>query len=130
MNTFEDDLAAQRAMMFDTSRGRTDQQETQVAVFAYEAPLRIWHWLNFLCMIVLCTTGWLIGQPLPSIGGEASDHFMFGYVRFAHFAAGQTFAIAFIGRILYTFFGNATARELFVVPVWSAKWWQIGRAHV
>lgn len=124
MNTFEDDLAAQRAMMFDTSRGAGDQQETQVAVFAYEAPLRIWHWFNFLCILVLCVTGWLIGQPLPSIGGEANDHFMFGYIRFAHFAAGQAFAYAFLGRIVFSFIGMPTSRELFVVPVWSVKWWQ------
>jgi Ni/Fe-hydrogenase 1 B-type cytochrome subunit len=122
-DTFEDDLAAQRAMMFDTTRSGGDQQETQVAVFAYEVPVRVWHWVNFLCMIVLCVTGWLIGAPPPSIGGEAVDHFMFGWIRFAHFDAGQIFAYAFVGRMIFAFIGNPTARELFVVPVWSRQWW-------
>lgn len=123
-STYDDDLAAQRAMMFDSARSGADQQETQVAVFAYEVPVRVWHWVNFLCMIVLCVTGWLIGSPPPSIGGEAVDHFMFGWIRFAHFAAGQIFAYAFLGRMLFVFVGNPTARELFVVPVWSKQWWR------
>lgn len=121
--TFDDDLAAQRAMLFDSARSSAERQETQVAVFAYEVPVRVWHWVNFLCMIVLCVTGWLIGQPPPSIGGEASAHFMFGWIRFCHFAAGQIFAYAFVGRLIFAFIGNPTARELFVVPVWSSQWW-------
>ena len=50
--------------------------------------MRIWHWVMALCMVVLAITGYLIGSPPPSLGGEASEHFMFGYIRFAHFAAG------------------------------------------
>ncbi|MDK9698487.1 MAG: Ni/Fe-hydrogenase, b-type cytochrome subunit [Siculibacillus sp.] len=120
---FDDDLATQRAMMFDSAGSAAERQETQVAVFAYEAPVRIWHWVNFLCMLVLCVTGWLIGQPPPSIGGEASTNFLFGWIRFSHFAAGQVFAYAFVGRMIFAFVGNPTARELFVVPVWSRQWW-------
>lgn len=94
------------------------------SVYVYEAPVRIWHWTNALAIVVLCVTGYLIGSPPPSLFGEASNHFLFGYIRFAHFAAGFILAIFFLGRIYWAFAGNHHARQLFVVPVWSARWWR------
>ena len=41
-------------------------------VYVYEAPVRLWHWVMMLCMIVLAGTGYLIGSPLPAVGGEAA----------------------------------------------------------
>ena len=93
-------------------------------VYVYEAPLRIWHWVTALCIVVLCVTGYLIGQPPPTISGEASFHYLFAYIRLAHFAAGQILAVAMIGRIYWAFFGNHHARELFLPPVWSGRWWK------
>ena len=46
-------------------------------VYVYEGPLRLWHWVNALCLITLGVTGYLIGVPLPSVGGEASENFEF-----------------------------------------------------
>ena len=34
-------------------------------VYVYEAPVRIWHWVTMVCMIVLGVTGYLIGAPPP-----------------------------------------------------------------
>ena len=48
------------------------------SVYVYEAPVRVWHWINATAILVLCMTGYLIGSPLPSAGGEASDHFPLG----------------------------------------------------
>ena len=59
----------------------------RTAVYVYEAPVRIWHWVNALAITVLAVTGYLIGSPPPSLPGEASEHFLMGYIRFAHFAA-------------------------------------------
>lgn len=92
-------------------------------VYVYEAPLRFWHWLNALCIIALCVTGYLIGAPLPTVGGEASMHFGFGYIRMVHFIAGQILIVAFIYRIAWAFLGNHHAWQLFLPPVWSGKWW-------
>jgi Ni/Fe-hydrogenase 1 B-type cytochrome subunit len=122
LDTVNDDLAAQRAQLF--SAAASEYQETQIAYFAYEMPVRIWHWTNFLCISVLIVTGILIGSPPPSIGGEASDHFLFGYIRFAHFAAAQIFAWGFLGRVAFAFIGNSISREIFIVPVWSREFWQ------
>src|SRR6266567_1272908 len=67
-------------------------------VYVYEAPVRICHWVNAFSIIVLMVTGYLIGTPLPSVAGEASDNFVMGYIRFAHFAAGQVLAVFFLTR--------------------------------
>jgi len=94
-------------------------------VYVWEAPVRLWHWVMALAMIVLAVTGYLIGSPMESVGGEASDHFMFGYIRFAHFAAAYIFAVMFALRVLWAFMGNRFARELFSVPMkmLDRTWW-------
>lgn len=92
-------------------------------VFVYEWPVRLWHWINALAITVLAVTGYLIGSPLPSLPGEASDHFLMGYIRFAHFAAAYVFAIGFLARAYWALVGNHQARELFVPRFRERDWW-------
>ena len=99
---------------------------TPHAVYVWEAPVRLWHWVMMFAMFVLVATGFLIGVPPPSVGGEATFTFWFGYIRFLHFAAGYIFAIMLVLRIYWAFVGNKYAREIFVVPVslFTAKLWK------
>jgi Ni/Fe-hydrogenase 1 B-type cytochrome subunit len=92
-------------------------------IYVYEAPVRLWHWVNALAVVVLGATGYFIGSPLPSLSGEAADHFLMGYIRFTHFAAGYLLAIGFIMRLYWAFVGNFHARQIFYLPVWNRKWW-------
>ncbi len=94
------------------------------SIYVYEAPVRIWHWINALAIVVLAVTGYFIGSPLPTMPGEASDHYLMGYIRFAHFAAAYIFAVGMLGRVYWAFVGNSHARELFSVPVRSAQFWE------
>jgi Ni/Fe-hydrogenase 1 B-type cytochrome subunit len=93
------------------------------SVYVYEAPVRAWHWVNALAITVLAISGYLIGSPLPSVTGEASDHFGMGYIRFAHFAAGYLLAVGLLGRIYWAVVGNHHARELFWVPIFQRAYW-------
>ena len=93
------------------------------SVYVYEAPVRAWHWVNALAITVLGITGSFIGSPLPRLSGEASDHFLMGYIRFAHFAAGYLLAIGLLGRIYWAIVGNHHAREMFWVPVFQRAYW-------
>jgi Ni/Fe-hydrogenase 1 B-type cytochrome subunit len=93
-------------------------------VYVYEAPVRVWHWVTMLCFIVLGATGYLIGSPLPSIGGEATHHFTMGWIRMIHFTTGWILAVAFLVRVYWVFAGNEHARAIFVPPVWSVTWWK------
>jgi Ni/Fe-hydrogenase 1 B-type cytochrome subunit len=94
------------------------------SVYVYEAPVRIWHWVNAAAILVLAVTGYFIGSPLPTMPGEASAHFLMGYIRFAHFAAGYVMGLGLLGRAYWAIVGNHHARELFTVPVFSADYWK------
>jgi len=93
------------------------------SVYVYEAPVRIWHWINALAIVVLAITGYFIGSPLPTQPGEASANFLMGYIRFAHFAAGYVLAVGLLGRVYWAIVGNHHARELFWVPVFQRAYW-------
>ena len=96
----------------------------QTAVYVYEAPVRLWHWINFFAIVALCVTGYLIGSPLPSVSsGEAIEHYVMGYVRFIHFAAGYIFAIGFVFRAYWAIVGNSHSREIFLPPIFSGSFW-------
>ncbi len=101
----------------------TEVKSPAEKVYVYEAPLRLWHWLNALCIVVLCITGYLIGSPPASVMGEASENFQFGYIRLIHFAVGQVLALALLYRIAWAFMGNHHSHQLFLPPVWSVRWW-------
>ncbi len=92
-------------------------------VYVFEVPVRVWHWLHTFSFLALAVSGYLIANPLPSIGGEASDHFLMGNIRLVHFIAAYVFAIGFAVRIYWALVGNRYARELFILPIWRGDWW-------
>ena len=97
----------------------------QTAIYVYEAPVRLWHWINAIAILVLCLSGYFIGSPLPSLGqGEASDHFLMGYIRFAHFTAAYIMIIGFLFRIYWAFMGNTHAAQIFKPPLLSGQFWR------
>lgn len=104
-------------------RGMRRVVQSMEAVYIYEAPIRIWHLINALAIVVLAVTGYLIGSPLPSLSGEASAHFLMGYIRFIHFSAGYVLAVFMILRIYWAFVGNSHARQIFLPPVFDLAWW-------
>lgn len=93
-------------------------------VYVFEAPVRLWHWLHTLSFLVLAATGYLIANPLPAVGGEASDHFLMGNIRLIHFISAYVFAIGFVVRIYWALVGNRYAREIFYLPLGRKEWWQ------
>ncbi|GAA0747810.1 Ni/Fe-hydrogenase, b-type cytochrome subunit [Ideonella azotifigens] len=93
------------------------------SVYVFEAPVRIWHWINALAITVLAITGYFIGSPLPTQPGEASANYLMGYIRFAHFAAGYLLAVGILGRLYWAAMGNHHARELFWVPIFQRAYW-------
>ncbi len=96
----------------------------QTSVYVYEAPVRLWHWINAAAILVLALTGYFIGKPLPTMPGEASANFLMGYIRFAHFTAGYVLTIGFLFRFYWSFVGNHHARQLFRLPLHDGKWWR------
>lgn len=113
---------------FSDATGTDERAVAQAAsiksVYVYEAPVRLWHWVNALAIVVLGVTGYFIGAPLPTLPGEASSQYLMGYIRFVHFAAGYVFAVGLLGRLYWAFVGNHHARELFTLPVFSGAYWR------
>jgi Ni/Fe-hydrogenase 1 B-type cytochrome subunit len=95
-----------------------------LAIYVYEWPVRVWHWVTTLCMIVLVITGYFIAKPLHTLGGEASQHFFNGWVRTGHFIAAYTLAIGFVARAWWAIVGNHHAREIFFLPITKKTYWK------
>jgi len=96
----------------------------QKAVYVFEAPVRLWHWLHTFSFLTLAVTGYLIANPLPSPMGAASDHFLMGNIRLIHFISAYVFTIGFAVRIYWALVGNQFAREIFYLPFWRIQWWK------
>lgn len=79
-------------------------------VYVWELPVRFYHWVNALCILVLTVTGVIIAHP-PAIASaaEASFSYWFGINRFIHFACAYVFFFNFVFRIYWGFVGNQYA---------------------
>lgn len=97
--------------------------EPSSRVYVYELPVRIWHGINALAIIALAVTGYLIASPLASPSGEASEHFLMGYIRFVHFTAGYVLAVGLLFRLYWAYAGNEHARQIFWPPLSKAHFW-------
>lgn len=85
-------------------------------VLVWELPVRIFHWVNVLCIITLTLSGFLIANP-PALlsSAEATNLHSFGIVRFIHFTAAYIFFFNMILRLYWAFMGNKYAS-------WRAFW--------
>ncbi len=85
-------------------------------VFVWELPVRIFHWVNVLAIVVLAITGFIIADP-PTLlsNAEPFNLHTFGWVRVIHFSAAYIFFFTMILRIYWSFVGNQFAS-------WRAFW--------
>lgn len=76
-------------------------------IYVWEVPVRLFHWINVACIVLLATTGYLIGNPQAIFSAnEPFEQYWFGWVRFTHFAAAYIFFVNFLFRIYWAFAGN------------------------
>jgi len=76
-------------------------------VYVWELPVRVYHWINAVALVVLCITGYLIGAPLRAFyAAEAYQQYWFGWVRFLHFFAAFVYVFNFSARLYWGFTGN------------------------
>ena len=79
--------------------------------YIWERPVRLSHWVTAGCVVVLATTGLLIGAPLAFMSsGDASSNTWFGVVRMLHVSAGFVAAASLLLRIYWMFAGNKYAK--------------------
>jgi Ni/Fe-hydrogenase 1 B-type cytochrome subunit len=86
-------------------------------LYVWELPVRITHWLNVACILVLSVTGYYIASPFILTHGAATDQFLMGTVRFTHFVAAFVFTASVLFRLYWAFAGNRYARWSQFLPV-------------
>lgn len=95
------------------------------SVYVWEAPIRIYHWVNVILIVVLLATGLYIGDPIFYKQGEAYNNFLMGNIRLWHSLAAWLFIANFIFRFYWAFAGNEHAkfkpwRKGFVSDGWDS----------
>jgi Ni/Fe-hydrogenase 1 B-type cytochrome subunit len=91
-------------------------------VYLWEWPIRAMHWAAALSIVVLVVTGFYIGKPYFITHGEASAHYLMGWMRFLHFAAAGVFVATAIIRVYWLFAGNQFERWKALFPIRKADW--------
>jgi Ni/Fe-hydrogenase 1 B-type cytochrome subunit len=96
-------------------------------LYVWEFPVRIYHWINASCVLVLMVTGFLIGRPLAiSYAHEAYQQYWFGTLRFVHFVTAFVFFFNFMFRTYWGFVGNRYARWSNFIPHKVSHFREIG----
>lgn len=80
------------------------------SIYIWEWPVRIYHWLNVVLIVILFFTGLYIGHPILRTPGEAYEYFLMGKMRYWHAVAAWFFIANFIFRFYWAFVGNEYAK--------------------
>jgi Ni/Fe-hydrogenase 1 B-type cytochrome subunit len=102
-------------------------------VYLWERPLRFMHWVSAVCIVALAVTGLYIGRPYFMTSGEASAHYLMGWVRFSHFTLAAILIMTAIVRFYWLFMGNRFERWRALFPVRARDWrnlWRILRFYL
>lgn len=104
------------------------QQPAQPAVrlgptYVWEIPVRLTHWVNFVCIVVLCFTGYYIYNPYIQVSArEAYGQMFMGNMRALHMLFAFIFVASLIVRTYWAFFGgNQWASWKALVPFFTPE---------
>ena len=87
-------------------------------IYVWELPVRIFHWLNALSIVVLAITGFLIGDPPAFMSQkEAWNSYLMGYIKITHFISAYVFFGVLIMRTYWAFVGNEYAHWTAFLPI-------------
>ncbi|MGD8191327.1 Ni/Fe-hydrogenase, b-type cytochrome subunit [Brevibacillus ginsengisoli] len=92
-------------------------------IYVWQIPVRIFHFINAMAILVLMITGIYIGNPFIAPSAfSATPAFVMGYVREVHFIAGYIFAANLLLRLYWAFAGNKYSRiNIFKRSFWINK---------
>ncbi len=72
-------------------------------LYIWEGPIRIIHWVNFFCIIILSATGYYIHDPFIVAGRHS---YLMGEVRTVHYIIGVLFTVSVLGRLFWWLTGD------------------------
>ncbi|PLX99140.1 MAG: Ni/Fe-hydrogenase, b-type cytochrome subunit [Desulfuromonas sp.] len=79
----------------ETGGGRKFECAARRFLYIWEGPIRIIHWVNFFCIIILSFTGWYIHDPFIT---STQHPYIMGNMRYVHYLTGVVFAVSFLAR--------------------------------
>jgi Ni/Fe-hydrogenase 1 B-type cytochrome subunit len=104
----------------------TSQTTNYRRVYVWDFPVRLYHWVNAFCVVILAISGYFIGKPLGlSYSTEAYQQYWFGTLRFVHFVTAFVFFFNFVYRIYWGFAGSRYARWNYFIPLTKTQWREI-----
>jgi Ni/Fe-hydrogenase 1 B-type cytochrome subunit len=76
----------------------------QKKIYVWEAPVRLTHWVNVVCLLILSFTGIYINNPF--ITAASTSQYIMGWIRFIHFVTAYVFVVNWAVRLYWSFSGN------------------------
>lgn len=96
-------------------------------IYVWELPVRVFHVINGLCIVLLAATGYIIGNPQAVFSAsEAYQQNWFGTLRFVHFATAYIFTFNLLFRLYWSFVGNEYSRWYNYIPFRKEQFKNIG----
>lgn len=95
------------------------ENDERTRIYAWEFPVRLTHWANFLSILTLSITGFYVGDPF--MHAISSKQYFMGWIRFIHFVAAYVFLMNMIIRIYWSFVGNRYANIIQWLPLSGEK---------
>ena len=86
-------------------------------VYLWGSPIRFMHWIAAAAIVLLVASGFYVGRPYIGTTGDASAHFLMGWIRFLHFTAAAVLVMTGIVRVYWLFAGNQYERLAALFPV-------------
>lgn len=102
--------------------------EEKVTLYVWDLSVRITHWVNVACIVVLSVTGYYLANPLIMTQGPATDQFLMGTIRFIHYVTAFIFTTSVLFRIYWAFASRIKyARWRQFVPASRGRWRALGK---
>jgi Ni/Fe-hydrogenase 1 B-type cytochrome subunit len=94
------------------------EQPTNCRVYIWEMPVRLTHWVNVLCIVVLSFTGYYISNPFITVSQREfyGVNFM-GNMRYLHMLFAYIFIASLLLRTYWAFRGNQWASWRALLPI-------------
>ncbi|MBC8403033.1 MAG: Ni/Fe-hydrogenase, b-type cytochrome subunit [Candidatus Marinimicrobia bacterium] len=92
--------------------------------YVWRLPVRIYHWINAICITILFPTGLYIATPIfsPAVG-EAVWYHQMAWIRYIHFGTAFIFLANFLFRLYWALFGKDRYARFAGFQPWKPIWW-------
>lgn len=94
-------------------------------LYVWELPVRLYHWINAICVLVLFLSGLYIGNPVSfRIAAEANNQHVMSWIRYIHFGTAYLFVFNFIIRLYWAINGGNRWAQFNRFKPWRRGWWR------